>query len=149
MRPVTRIKILGIRLGVIALTVYWITIFIGTHLPDVPDVVSLVNDKVKHFAAFFGLTTLLCYVSSRQKREKNTLWRGAAKRFGAVAAVALAYAAIDEWSQRFVAGRHPDILDFLADAAGIASAIAVYLAMRRSLPNDGQDTSPDDTSADG
>ena len=33
MRPVTKITILGLRLGVVALAVYWAVIFLGTHLP--------------------------------------------------------------------------------------------------------------------
>jgi VanZ family protein len=40
------------------------------------------------------------------------------------AAIALAYAATDEYHQTFVAGRHGSPVDVLIDAAGIAIAMA-------------------------
>jgi len=118
MRPTTKITILGTRLGVIVLAVYWILLFVGTHIPVIPANVPKVNDKVMHFTAFFGLAFFLCYVSKPGPR-----W----KRFGRIAAVALLYAAVDEYTQRFVPRRQPDWMDFLANAAGIFSAIACYM----------------------
>ena len=118
MRPITKITILGIRLGVIALVVYWIMMFVGTHLPNVPDAAPKVDDKVMHFSAFFGLALILCYVSEHAPR-----W----KRFGRIAIVALLYAGVDEFTQGFVPQREPDWLDFLADASGIGTAIAFYI----------------------
>lgn len=118
MRPVTKITILGTRLGVIALIVYWILIFIGTHIPEIPSSAPKINDKVMHFCAYFGLTTFLCYVS-----KPNVFW----KRFGRIALIALSYAGIDEFTQSFVPSRTADWLDFAADACGTASAIGCYV----------------------
>lgn len=118
MRPVTKISILGVRLAVLALAGYWILIFTGTHLPSMAQVSPDVSDKVKHFAAFFGLAMLMCYVTSSDRYVR---------RFGGIAAIAMTYAAFDEWTQSFVPSRTADPYDFLADTAGIWSAIAVYV----------------------
>ena len=118
MRPITKITILGLRLGVIALIVYWITIFVGTHLPVPPDMGPKVGDKAKHFLAYFGLAFFLCYVSKPGPR-----WR----RFGGIALVTLCYAGFDEYTQRFVPPRQPDWMDFFADASGVTTAVLLYM----------------------
>ncbi len=67
MRPVTKITIFGFRLAIVVLAAYWLCIFVGTHLPNMGEIVDLrfeVNDKVKHFSAFFLLGGLLCYVTN-------------------------------------------------------------------------------------
>ena len=125
MRPVTKITILGVRLAVIALAFYWLLIFAGTHLPKVPDIATSLNDKVKHFAAFFGLATLLCYVTTS---------RQLVKRFVAIGIVAMVYAALDEMTQSFIPGRTPDVMDFVADSVGVWSAIACYVVARKVFP---------------
>ena len=121
MRPVTHFKLFGVRLGVVVLTLYWVAIFTGTHLPDVLDFSPRIYDKAKHFAAFFGLTTLLCYVTNSRRLIL---------RFTMVALVCLTYAASDEVTQSFVVGRVADFHDFLADALGGGCAIAVYVSLR-------------------
>ena len=121
MRPISRITILGFRLGIVALVVYWAALFLGTHLPAAVDFSPQVSDKLKHFTAFLGLATLLCYVTT-----SPNLWR----RFSLIAVIALSYAALDEFTQQFVAGRCADVQDFLADAAGIAVAIGGYATAR-------------------
>lgn len=121
MQPVTRFQLFGIRLGVAALALYWVAIFVGTHLPKLPAAARGVNDKVAHFSAFFGLAWLLCYCTNG-----GNAWR----RFGMVIALCLAYAGIDELSQTLVRGRTADPLDFLADAAGTFAAVAIYLFLR-------------------
>jgi VanZ family protein len=121
MRPITKITILGVRLAVIALIVYWLLIFTGTHLPTVPDIGVRLNDKIKHFVAFFGLGTLLCYVTNS---------RQLIQRFGCIGLIGMTYAALDELTQKLVAGRTADVMDFAADSAGLWSAIAVYAFAR-------------------
>lgn len=121
MRPVTKVRILGVRLGIVILAIYWLGIFTGTHLPSVPTVLPDFNDKAKHFTAFFGLGLLLCYVTSG-----GSAWR----RFGTVLAMGAAYAVVDEWSQGLVPGRTSDFLDWIADISGIVSAIGLYLLAR-------------------
>ena len=124
MRPVTKITIFGFRLAIVVLAVYWFCIFVGTHLPNTGEIVDLrfgANDKVKHFCAFFLLGGLLCYVTNSPR-----WW----KRFAIIGLVGMAYAAIDEITQNFIPGRYPDILDFVADAAGLWTAIAVYVGAK-------------------
>ncbi len=121
MQPVTKITIVGLRLGVVALTVYWLAIFVGTHLPGGSNLTPRGNDKVMHFSAYFLLGLLLCYVTTSKR-----LWL----RFGAIAAGVMAYAAIDEATQALVPGRYPDPMDFAADSAGVLSAISLYLLSR-------------------
>ncbi len=135
MQPTTKIRIFGFRLAGVLLATYWLVIFVGTHLPPILDVsASFINDKVKHFSAFFVLGGLMCYVSNSPR------WL---RRFASIGLLGMAYAAIDELTQHLVPGRVPDTLDFLADAAGLWTAIAIYVAakyyrkasQRTPLPN--------------
>ncbi|MEM1226759.1 MAG: VanZ family protein [Planctomycetota bacterium] len=121
MQPVTGIRLLGVRLGLAVLAFYWTLIFVGTHLPTLPNAAHELNDKVLHFTAFFGLATLLCYVTNSRN------WR---LRFSAIIVVCLLYAAMDEWSQSLVRGRQTDVYDLLADASGTVTAVALYLTGR-------------------
>ncbi len=121
MQPVTKITILGFRLGVVVLAVYWGMIFLGTHLPAVLDISPQVSDKAKHFAAFMGLGLMMCYVTNSRRTGR---------RFGGIALAGMAYAAIDELTQHFVPGRVPDVMDFVADSAGLCTAIGIYVTAR-------------------
>ena len=122
MRPQTKISLFGVRLATAVLVVYWLVIFAGTHTPTMPSLATNVWDKAIHFTAYFGLATLLCYVIP----VRQSAWR----KFGIVALIALAYGAFDELTQSFVKGRSTDIQDFLADALGVFSAIAIYATLR-------------------
>jgi VanZ family protein len=122
MRPVTKIKILGLRLATVTLAAYWLMIFVGTHQPSILDPTpSLINDKVKHFTAFFLLGGMMCYVTNSRR------WL---RRFATIGLLGMAYGAIDEVTQHFVPGRYPDKFDFLADAAGVWTAIGIYVAAK-------------------
>ena len=121
MRPVTRLNLFGIRLAILVLAAYWIAIFTGTHLPDVLDFSPKIHDKTKHFAAFFGLATLLCYATNSTNYVK---------RFCTIAVVCLIYAAIDEITQSFVPGRVTDFYDFVADSIGVGLAVGFYVGMK-------------------
>ena len=70
------------------------------------------------FTAFFGLGLLLCYVTNSQR------W---ALRFIAIGLAGMTYAGLDEFTQQFVPGRFADVNDFLADALGLWTAIALYV----------------------
>ena len=123
MQPVTKISVLGVRLAIIVLAFYWLFMFAGTHLEasqlEVANRIGPeVSDKVKHFAAFFLLGTLLCYVTN------SAAWM---KRFISIGVLGMLYAGIDEYTQRFVPGRYPDFYDFVADSLGLWSAIAAYI----------------------
>ena len=88
---------------------------------EIVDLRFEVNDKVKHFSAFFLLGGLLCYVTNSPR------WL---KRFVIIGVVGMTYAAIDEITQNFIPGRYPDVFDFVADAAGLWTAIAIYVAAK-------------------
>ncbi|MGI9471601.1 MAG: VanZ family protein [Rubripirellula sp.] len=121
MRPVTKITVFGFRLAIVVLVLYWLAIFVGTHLPDLGTVFEngpVVNDKIKHFTAFFFLGSLLCYVTNSQR------WF---RRFALIGVAGMAYAAADEFTQNFVPGRYPDVMDFVADTAGLWTAITLYV----------------------
>lgn len=126
MRPITGIKILGLRLGVIALAAYWLLLFLGTHWPSGVQVAQTVSDKTKHFTAFFILAMLCCYVTG----GKDSKIGSGKLRFMAIAGALLLYAAIDETTQALAPGRFPDVWDFVADAGGVLSAIGVYITAR-------------------
>jgi VanZ family protein len=121
MRPVTRLNLFGIRLAILVLAIYWISIFTGTHLPEGLDFSPKIHDKSKHFAAFFGLAMLLCYVTNSSNYFK---------RFGTIALVCLIYAAVDEISQGMVPGRVADFYDFIADGIGVGLAIGTYVSFK-------------------
>lgn len=121
MRPVTKVRILGFRLGMVILVAYWLAIFAGTHLPEIPQILAGTSDKIKHFGAFFGLSLLLCYVTNGDQ-----VWR----RFGGILLLGATYGAIDELTQGLVPGRTTDLYDWAADVSGMSSGIVVYLALR-------------------
>ena len=108
---------------------YWIAIAVGTHLPTQFDVSPKVSDKLKHFVAFAGLTFGLCYVTGNQTlREMSAI--GTTARFVIIAIIVIAYAVVDEWSQRYIPGRVPDRWDVVADAAGMFTALMIYVSSR-------------------
>jgi VanZ family protein len=122
MPKLTRISVFGIRLATMVLLVYWIALFAGTHMPSPPTLGVRFNDKVQHFAAFFGLATLLYWVVPAR--------RSLMRKIGIVLGVAIAYAAFDEWTQRFSPRRTVDIRDFFTNVSGIMTATLVYVLSR-------------------
>lgn len=121
MRPITKITVLGVRLAIVLLAIYWLAIFLGTHLPATADFTPHVNDKAKHFWAFFLLGGLLCYVTNSPRLFT---------RFLTIGVVGTVYAALDEITQGLVPGRVPDVADFLTDALGLWTAIGLYVAAK-------------------
>ena len=108
----------------IALPVYWLLLFVATHYPrvQIPGEIPH-SDKLVHFMAF-GVLALLYWQFARVRRGvgPRLVWSSAA--------VLLAYAALDEYLQQFV-GRFTDVLDFVADAAGIVAVLAILELHRR------------------
>lgn len=112
-----------IRLTSTVLAVYWVAIFVATHLPG-SSLPPLGSDKAYHLMAFFGLSILLNWVMAQKLDSSRT-------RIIAVLAITITYAIFDEWSQQFVPNRSPDATDALADACGAAlGVIAFGLAAR-------------------
>mgnify|MGYP001824207556 CR=1 FL=1 len=120
-RQIVKLSVFGFRLAAVVLCLYWLAIFTGTHLPRLPRLLPRIDDKAGHFLAYFGLATLMCYSG------RSTRWL---RRFAAIAATAMVYAAIDEFTQRWIPRRSPDLWDFAADVAGIWTAIACYVAAK-------------------
>ena len=94
------------------------------------------SDKLAHFLAYAVLGALLAHATTR------TGWPPAAAR-----ALGIAYGASDEVHQFFVPGRSSDVRDWLADAAGVIVAVALYhwwrrRAWRTNPPLDGTRTDP-------
>jgi VanZ family protein len=76
-------------------------------------------DKVAHFGAYALLGWLLVRAADRSLLPLTV---------GAV--LALLYGATDEIHQMYVPGRSPDVMDWVADAAGVAAAFFVYTRLR-------------------
>ena len=113
------------RLIWIALAVYWLGLFVATHLPPrhVPPIP--VNDKIEHVGGFTILAMLLSILIDR---------RSATRAFLIVVGICLIYGALDEWTQPFV-GRSCDLRDWLADSCGaIVGSLFGLLITRRFSP---------------
>ena len=94
-------------------------ILLGTSLPQdaVPPQASDF-DKVLHFSIY----TVLAFLLTRQISEDTSRWRAVA---GALV-IAIAFAAVDEWHQRFIPGRFPEFADWMADSAGAVVGAVAY-----------------------
>ncbi len=111
-----------------ALALYWLVLFIGTHLPEQKvSGVAMSHDKLVHTVAYAVLTTLLC-IAWRRTGGRPGLWG----RLG-IAAVVLAYGAMDELTQPFF-GRSCDLYDWLADGVGVMLALVVDAWRHRRDP---------------
>ncbi len=118
-----------------ALLIYWPALAVSTHFPNLniqrPDIAGFGFDKWLHFSAFGLLTTLLigACLASRMRRFTVNLAAGVL--------AALIYAPLDEWTQRFVAGREASWSDLRGNAVGIAMgtilAVIFFLASRRLI----------------
>ncbi len=110
------------RLATPAAAFYWLALYIGTHIPN-PDVLigTHVSDKVLHFSAYFGLYLVLaCRI-----RILDDNWPTMRQTI-ILAAMTSLYSAFDEITQGIpVINRYPDIMDAVADCAGVAAAIFV------------------------
>lgn len=108
----------------LALACYWVALAVATHYPRVRIPGELPNsDKLVHFTVF-GLLALLCWqvMATYRPLTARSVWL--------VAIVLVAYAALDEFTQQFV-GRHSDVMDWIANTAGILCVLAVLELRRR------------------
>lgn len=108
-----------------ALPAYWMFLFCVTHFPrlelygPVP-----ASDKVIHFGAF-GLLAFLFW------RFAEAIHGHLSHRFVWISAgVLLAYATVDEWLQQYV-GRGTELVDWLADMAGVTFTLVALESRRR------------------
>jgi VanZ family protein len=105
-----------------------ILIFILSSIPRLPTPKLGVGfvDKFAHFAVYlvFGFFLARAFLSmSAQGREQRAI--------SMAAALGIFWGMIDEVHQAFVPGRESSLLDFLADAAGVLSILAVMWWRRR------------------
>jgi VanZ family protein len=111
----------------IALPIYWAILAFATHYPTVHIPTNISHrDKGIHFAAFAVLAYLYWrFFEARRSLGPRFVWTAAL--------VLLVYAAADEYLQQFV-GRNTELLDYVANAAGILVALTVLeLRRRRTL----------------
>ena len=121
-----RATINGLRIAIVALGIYWLLLFVGTHLPPNRLMEKIhQSDKLLHCGAFAGLAFLMCWAvpTIRTQMYRNTLTGGA---------ICVIYAAIDELLQIPV-GRTADWNDFFADCLGVCIGMAVYTVARSVL----------------
>jgi hypothetical protein len=96
---------------------YTFALVLGTHLPaDVLTDFSK-HDKTIHFVAYFVLAVLAFAYRTARGGDFG-------KSFAAIIIGVVAFAAVDEYSQRYIPGRSPDIADWWIDNAGVALAAA-------------------------
>ena len=99
----------------------WVIAAVATHLPA-PEVSGIhVSDKLLHFVGFLVLASLfwlslLAYASPGRRRVPTVL------------IVMILYALVDETTQSFVR-RTPEVGDWLADVAGIVTAVLAWEAI--------------------
>jgi VanZ family protein len=111
----------------IALTLYWLALFVTTHIPSrLATFPGASTDKLVHLSAFAMLALLLA-----------TAWQLSMGQFGlrhAIVAwiVLVLYGALDEWTQTFV-GRQASLYDLLGDAIGALIGLAFFSMVRRLL----------------
>jgi VanZ family protein len=116
-------------LALAALGLYWIILFVLTHLPGdprpaPPEVRILPVDKIAHAAAFAGLAFLACVAAAGFRLVTPLVLL-------CLAAVLAGYAAIDELTQGWIRFRVPDYRDWVADMLGMAAGFFVFFVARR------------------
>jgi VanZ family protein len=111
----------------IALVVYWLSAFLGTHVPlrIHTDLLPHNTDKVLHVIGYAILAALL--LGRRASRgpfgRRSTLVRWV---------LLMAYGAFDELSQQLV-GRQVEFADWLADQAGVLCGLGFVILLVRTL----------------
>lgn len=106
------------RIARLAWIVYWIALFVLTHIPVPPRIPGIRHgDKLLHLVAYFVLTFLGGW-ARRHPAGPNAhfLWAG----------IFAAYAVLDEYLQQFT-GRTMSWADLIADWLGIGMATAILL----------------------
>lgn len=97
----------------LALAVYWIALFVGTHMP-LPRGVSLHNsDKWIHFFAYAGLAGLTTLAAGWRSQSGLRLWQ-----LALIVGCLAAFGGFDELTQPLV-HRDADWLDWFADVSGV------------------------------
>jgi VanZ family protein len=130
------------RLRILALILYVLLIFFVSSrsglTPPGPD--FAMKDKLAHYCEFLVLGLLLF------SSIGWTVSRSRIATFLFLVAVGVSIAAFDELLQSYIPGRQMDLLDWLADAAGVATGIFVGMLVgkatgrRKAQPAGGDST---------
>ena len=95
---------------------YWLALFVLTHTPLPPPLVIVKSDKTAHFWGH-GLLAALVFASLRLAGRRDPML--------ATLVIGLLYGAVDEWLQLLIPGRSCELIDWFADAAGVAAAVTL------------------------
>ena len=110
--------------------IWGVLIFIGSSIPSskLPKFALQLNDKLVHVSIFFVFGLLIYRALQPDNNRAAFSWKRAAISVIAV----IVYGVLDEFHQRFVPGRTPDVLDASADAiGGLISAAVLYVNSKR------------------
>jgi VanZ family protein len=124
------IKRVGIILWFWTPVVLWMTLIYyssSVHAEDIPRIDIPGIDKLFHFVEYFILGALLVRAFANSSDRFN---------FGSILLlsilIASTYGAIDEFHQRFVSGRSPDIFDIFSDIIGSLSGALLSIHKEKS-----------------
>jgi VanZ family protein len=120
-----RFKRIAARARTLAI-VYFILLFIGTHIPPAGIGGPSFSDKWAHFSGYLLLTTL---VLAGWELTTGTLHP---RHYFAVWLAGVVYGAFDEWTQIPV-WRTCDMSDWAADVLGVTMGVVVYQLLRPLL----------------
>ena len=106
---------------IVVSVLYLITLFTFTHIP-IPELVYLarVSDKWLHFLAYLNLVFLVWYSIRPSDKVR---WRSRATWL--IFLTVIAYGGLEESTQPYF-GRTKDLMDFLANAGGVAAGLAIF-----------------------
>ncbi len=119
-------RLLGVRLIVIALAIYWVAMFLGTHLSNPPPIAQSLGDKSKHFGGYLGLAVLLHFALIDLPLKRRLL---------VTCIVVAIYGALDELTQALVPGRFADVKDYVADLCGMVVGVTLCWGYSRWQDN--------------
>lgn len=107
---------------------YMAAIWVASSLPVAPASLEVLpfNDKGAHFIEFAGLAFLV----SHALRGTFADWRDL-RCFTVAVLTALLWGTLDEIHQAYVPGRHADVNDIFADAAGAVVGAGAYVLIGR------------------
>ena len=108
----------------IALGLYWLALFVMTHMPsEMAALPGASTDKLVHVAAFALLAMLLATA------WQLTVGRLTLRHMILAWIMLVLYGAVDEWTQTFV-DRQASVYDLLGDALGALIGLVAFAALR-------------------
>ena len=121
------------RLALLVLCVYWLTIFILSHLPkDYVPSGWKVSGKFHHLGAYVVLTFLV-FLNAGLIRNVSLRF----KKTWLMIGVVIAYGALDEFLQAFIPGRRGSPRDWAVDVIACLLCVGMLLLSQRLWPETG------------